>query len=95
MNRLALLGLLGLALLCVLCPWCRAPAIEDDVRTAALACAAEAGLNPEQVSVSGRDVTLTGSVATQQAHDLVTSCVAAFAGTRTVVDELQPVAMGA
>ena len=94
MNRFALLGVIGLVLLCLFCPWCRAPGIEDDVRSAALTCAADAGLDPEQVSVSGRDVTLTGGIASQQAHDLVTSCISAFPGTRTVNDGLKVLAAG-
>jgi OOP family OmpA-OmpF porin len=89
MNRPALLGLIGLVILCLLCLWCRAPAIENDVMEAALACASDAGLNPEQVSVSGRDVTLTGQVSSQATHDLVTSCIAAFSGTRSIVDNLE------
>jgi len=89
MNRPALLGLIGLVILCLLCLWCRAPAIENDVLEAALACASDAGLGSEQVSVSGRDVTLTGSVSSQETHDLVTSCIAAFPGTRTIIDDLK------
>lgn len=95
MNRLAMVvGVIGLLLLCLLCPWCRAPAIEDDVRQAASACAADAGLGPEQVSVSGRDVTLTGVVASQEVHDRVVSCIEGFAGTRVVHDGLQIVLGG-
>ena len=89
MNRPALLGLIGLVILCLLCLWCRAPAIENDVLEAALACASDAALDPDQVSVSGRDVTLSGPVQTQKTHDLVTSCIAAFSGTRTIVDNLE------
>jgi len=94
MNRPALLGLIGLVILCLLCLWCRAPAIENDVLEAALACASDAGLDPEQVSVSGRDVTLSGPVQNQKTHDLVTSCIAAFSGTRTIVDNLEVLLSG-
>jgi len=79
----------GTVILCLLCLWCRAPAIENDVLEVALACASDAGLNPEQVSVSGRDVTLTGMTSSQETHDLVTSCIAAFSGTRTIIDDLE------
>ena len=94
MNRPALLGLIGLVILCLLCLWCRAPAIENDVLEAALACASDAGLDPEQVSVSGRDVTLSGPVQSQETHDLVTSCIAAFSGTRTIVDNIEVLLSG-
>jgi hypothetical protein len=52
MNRLVILGVIGLALLCVLCPSCRAPAIEEEVWNAALACAEEVGFGPGLISIS-------------------------------------------
>ncbi len=81
-------GLIGLVLLCLLCPWCRAPAIEDDVRQASLACAAESELAAEQVAVSGRDVTLSGGIGSEQARDQVVACIERFAGTRVVDDRM-------
>jgi OOP family OmpA-OmpF porin len=95
MKGLMLLGVIGLAILCLFCPWCRAPAIEDDVRGAALACAEEVGLDPGLISVSGRDVTLTGSVASEALSHHLTNCIAAFPGTRAVDNQLAFLAAGA
>jgi OOP family OmpA-OmpF porin len=95
MKSLMLLGVIGLAMLCLLCPWCRAPAIEDDVRGAALACAEEVGLDPGLVTVSGRDVTLTGSVASEALSHHLMNCIAAFPGTRTINNQLAFLAAGA
>jgi OOP family OmpA-OmpF porin len=95
MKGLMTLGVIGLALLCVLCPFCRAPAIEDDVRAAALACAEEVGLDPGIVTVSGRDVTLDGTVPTQELHAHLASCISAYPGTRTIVDLTEVMADGA
>ena len=88
MKGLMWLGVLGLVLLCLLCPWCRAPAIEDDVRSAATACAVEAGLDPGMISVSGRDVTLTGMVASEAVVQSLTNCIEGFAGTRKIDNQL-------
>jgi OOP family OmpA-OmpF porin len=89
MNRLLFLGLVGLALLCVLCLYCRAPAIEEDLRGQALACLADAGLDGELLSVSGRDATLTGSVASPVLGDDVEACIAAIPGIRVVNNRLE------
>jgi outer membrane protein OmpA-like peptidoglycan-associated protein len=95
MKGLLLLGVIGLVILCLLCPSCRAPAIEQGVRDAALACSAEVGLDPGILSVSGRDVTLTGWVSSEEMHAHLLSCVAAFPGTRTIDDQLQVQVSGA
>jgi len=95
MNRLLILGVIGLALLCVLCPSCRAPAIEEDVRAAALACVEEVGLEPAMISVSGRDVALAGSVASEALSHHLTSCIAAFPGTRSINNQLAIMVTGA
>ena len=95
MKGLMIMGVIGLALLCVLCPYCRAPAIEEDVRGAALACAEEVGLEPGIISVSGRDVTLDGTLDSQELHAHLRSCIAAYPGTRTVIDLLEVMAVGA
>jgi OOP family OmpA-OmpF porin len=95
MNRLLILGVIGLVLLSVLCPSCRAPAIEEDVRSAALACADKVGLPPEMVSVSGRDVTLSGGVASEAMSHHLVSCIAAFSGTRSINNQLEVLAAGA
>ena len=89
MNRLLFLGLLGLALVCVFCLYCRAPAIEEDLRGKALACLAEAGLDGELLTVSGRDATLTGSVASPVLGDGVEACIAAIPGIRVVTNRLE------
>jgi OOP family OmpA-OmpF porin len=95
MNRMLILGVIGLVLLCVLCPSCRAPAIEEEVRGAALACAEEVGLDPGLVSVSGRDVTLNGSLSSEALSHHLTSCIAAFPGTRSIDNQLQVLVAGA
>ena len=95
MNRLTILGVIGLVLLCVLCTFCRAPAIEEDVRAAALACAEEVGLDPGLVAVSGRDVTLTGTLASEALSHHLTNCIAAFPGTRLINNQLQVLVAGA
>ncbi len=95
MNRLTILGVIGLVLLCVLCTFCRAPAIEEDVRAAALACAEEVGLDPGLVAVSGRDVTLTGTLASEALSHHLTNCIAAFPGTRLINNQLVVLVAGA
>ena len=77
MNRSLILGLLALVILCVLCLWCRAPAIEDDLRGKALICVEDAGADAGVLAVSGRDVTLEGAVASQAVGDSVEACIAA------------------
>jgi OOP family OmpA-OmpF porin len=95
MNRLMILGVIGLAVLCVLCPFCRAPVIEDHVRGAAVACAEGVGLDPGLVSVSGRDVTLAGSISSEALSHHLTSCIAAFPGTRSINNQLEVLVAGA
>lgn len=95
MKGLMWLGVLGLVLLCLLCPWCRAPAIEDDVRSAATSCAVEAGLDPAMISVSGRDVTLSGTVASDAVAQSLTNCIDEFEGTRKINNELTVLVPGA
>jgi OOP family OmpA-OmpF porin len=89
MNRLLFLGLVGLALLCVLCLYCRAPAIEEDLRGQALACVDDSGLDGDLLTVSGRDATLTGSVASPVIGDAVEACIAAIPGIRVVNNRLE------
>jgi hypothetical protein len=89
MNRLLFLGLLGLALVCVFCLYCRAPAIEEDLRGKALACLDDAGLNSELLTVSGRDATLSGSVASPVLGDGVEACISAIPGIRVVTNRLE------
>jgi OOP family OmpA-OmpF porin len=95
MNRLMVFGVVGLVLLCVLCPSCRAPAIEDDIKGAALACAEQVGLDPGLFSVSGRDVTLVGSVSSEALSHHMMSCIAAFPGTRSINNQLEVLVVGA
>lgn len=92
MNRSLILGLLALVILCVLCLWCRAPAIEDDLRGKALICVEGAGADAGVLAVSGRDVTLEGAVASQAVGDSVEACIAAIRGIRVVNNNLQIVA---
>lgn len=89
MNRLLFLGMLGLALLCVVCLYCGAPAIEEDLRGRALACLAEAGLDGELLTVSGRDATLTGSVGSPVLGDDLEACIEAIPGIRVVTNRLE------
>jgi OOP family OmpA-OmpF porin len=95
MNRLTILGVIGLVLLCVLCVFSRAPTIQEDVRSAALACAEQVGLPPEMVSVSGRDVLLSGGVASEAMSHHLVSCIAAFPGTRSINNLLEVLVAGA
>jgi OOP family OmpA-OmpF porin len=95
MNRLFLSGLIGLGLLCVLCAFFRAPEIEGEVREAAHACAEEVGLDPGLISVSGRDITLSGSLDTEALSHHMASCIAAFPGTRSVDNQLAVLVAGA
>ena len=93
MNRSLILGLLALVILCVLCLWCRAPAIEDDLRGKALImCVEDAGVDAGVLAVSGRDVTLEGAVASLSVGDAVEACIAAIPGIRVVNNNLQIVA---
>lgn len=94
MNRLLFLGLVGLALLCVLCLYCRAPAIEEDLRGQALTCMGEAGLNSDLLMISGRDVTLYGSVGSEVLSDQVEACIGAIPGIRIVNNQLELMAPG-
>lgn len=94
MKGMLIVGVVGLALLCLLCPSCRAPAIEAEVETAAIVCAEEVGLDPGVVSVSGRDVTLTGGVPSQELHAHLMSCIAAFPGTRAIIDRTEVLQAG-
>jgi OOP family OmpA-OmpF porin len=95
MKNLMLLGAVGLAILCLLCLWCRAPAIEDGVRGAALACAEDVGLDAGMMAVSGRDVTLTGSVTSEALSHHLIGCIAEFPGTRSIDNRLEFLAAGA
>lgn len=92
MNRSLILGLLALIVLCVLCLWCRAPAIEDDLRGKALICVEDAGVDADVLNVSGRDVTLEGTIASLTVGDAVEACIAAIRGIRVVNNNLQIVA---
>jgi OOP family OmpA-OmpF porin len=95
MKVVLTLGLIGLALLCVLCPLLRAPAIEQAVTGAAMACVEEVGLDPGLISVSGRDVALTGSVASEALSHHLSTCIAAFPGTRAIDNQLSVMVAGA
>ena len=93
MNRSLILGLLALVILCVLCLWCRAPAIEDDLRGKALICVEDAGVDAGVLAVSGRDVTLEGAVASLSVGDAIEACIAAIPGIRVVNNNFQIVAV--
>jgi OOP family OmpA-OmpF porin len=62
---------------------------------AALACADEVGLDAGLISVSGRDITLSGSVASEALSNHLASCIAAFPGTRVVDNQLAVLVSGA
>jgi len=93
MNRYLFFGLLALVILCVLCLWWRAPAIEDDLRGQALLCVENAGVDAGVLTVSGRDVTLQGAVASLGVGDAVEACIAAIPGIRVINNNLQIVAV--
>lgn len=94
MKGLLASGIIALAVLCVLCPSCRAPAIEEEVREASLACAEQAGLDSALISVSGRDVTLSGSVDSEALSLQLTNCIAALPSTRIVNNQLSVLVAG-
>ncbi len=77
------LGLLGLVLLAVLCLLTHAPGIERDLSARAAAVADGAA-----VAVSGRDVTLTGEVASEDARLRLLAAVRGVRGVRIVHDRL-------
>jgi len=77
------LGLLGLVLLSVLCLLTHAPGIERDLSARAAAVADGAA-----VAVSGRDVTLTGEVASEEARLRLLAAVRGVRGVRIVHDRL-------
>jgi osmotically-inducible protein OsmY len=89
MHRNALLGLLGLLVLLVLCPYCRGPAIEDDIRTRSTASVQDSGVDGVGLSVSGRDVTLTGSVPSEEVRRRLWEIATAVWGVRMVHDQLE------
>jgi OOP family OmpA-OmpF porin len=95
MNRYTILGVIGLALLCVLCVFFRAPTIEGEVRQAALVCAEDVGLDPVVIEVSGRDVVLSGYVASEEISHHLMNCIAAFPGTRSISNQLDVMVAGA
>jgi len=89
MSRIVFLGLIALVLLCVLCPYCRAPAIQQDIWTRTSADLMAAGFDDSVVSVSGRDVTLTGTVPSEEVRDRIGDLAASVWGVRTVDNRLQ------
>jgi OOP family OmpA-OmpF porin len=94
MKGLLTLGIVGLAVLVALCPSCRAPAIEDDITEKATGCAADLGLPPELIQVSGRDVSLIGFVPSQAAGAELAACIAGQSGVRTVDNQLRQFTVG-
>lgn len=82
------LALLGLLILCVLCPYCRAPAIEEDLRSQAEASLTSIGLDPSLMEISGCVVTLSGSVYSQELKDQARQLVEAIPGICGVSDAL-------
>lgn len=94
MSRVALLGVIALALLSVLSPYCRAPAIEEDIWTRTGAELKAAGFDGE-LSVSGRDVTLMGTVPSEEARNQFGELAASIRGVRTVDNQLQVVVASA
>ena len=95
MKTLLILGLIGLVVLCVICPSSRAPAIQSAMQDAALRCVDEVGLDRGLISVSGRDVTLTGSVVSEALTHHLMSCIATFPGTRAIDNQLSVLVPGA
>jgi len=92
MSRIVFLGLIALVLLCVLCPYCRAPAIQQDIWTRTSSDLMAAGFDDSVVSVSGRDVTLTGTVPSEEVRDRIGDLAASVWGVRTVDNQLQVLA---
>lgn len=82
-----LLGLLGLAVLSFVCVSHHAPAIETDIATRATAALA-GDMPAATVGVDGRDVILTGTVATTALKDQAGDTVRRLEGVRTVQNDL-------
>ena len=82
------MGLLLLAVLVALCLYCGAPRIQQDINDRSVAAVTDAGYDAAMVSVSGRDVTLTGTVASAEERDRLMEMVAGLRGVRKVDDQL-------
>ena len=84
-----LLGLLGWVLLTFLCVWTSAPGIEADLLERTTATLDAEGLPATAVSLSGRDVTLSGTVPDEAGRARALLAAADVEGVRVVRDELR------
>jgi len=88
MERRVLLGLLFLVVLLALCLYWGAPRIQQDIRDRSVATATDAGYDASMVSVSGRDVRLTGTVASEAEKTRLLELIADLRGVYRVDDRL-------
>ncbi|MEM1202798.1 MAG: OmpA family protein [Acidobacteriota bacterium] len=89
-SRILTLGLVALAVLSLLCVQCHGPDIEADVATRTAAALATAGVpTAVEAQVDGRDVTLTGVVASSAERTLAVDTATATRGVRAVFDRLK------
>ena len=84
-----LLGLLGLALLTFLCVWTHASGIETDLLERTTAALDAEGFSATDVSLSGRDATLSGSVPDEAGRARALAVAAGVEGVRVVRDALR------
>ncbi len=88
MSRPILSGLIALALLCILCIKCHSPAIEADLLGGARQALIDQGLDPDLVTISGRDLTLNGTIADDAARASALAALGGVHGVRVVNDQL-------
>ena len=84
-----LLGPLGLVLLTLLCLWTHAPGIETDLWERTTAALDAEGFPATAVSLSGRDVTLSGTVPDDAGRARALRAAADVEGVRVVRDRLR------
>lgn len=83
------LGAIGFVLLCVACVLVHARSIEQDLRSRTTSALTAAGIHGADLTLSGRDVTLTGTVGSQELVQLAGQTVIGQRGVRMVDNRLQ------
>ncbi len=84
--RIVILGLIGFALIFPLCVWKHAEPIQTDLLERSVQVLSDNQYNLD-VSVNGRDVTLTGYLDSEQERLTVAELVAQLRGVRVVKNE--------
>lgn len=83
-----ILGLVGFAMIFPLCVWRHAPAIESDLLTRCAQALEEQPSMVVDVTVNGRDVTLTGLAPDTGTKELVIDRIENVWGVRVVRDQI-------